>query len=75
MDGITNSMDKNLSKLRETVEAGKPGVLQSMKSQRVGHNLAAEQQEWTGPLHFSPPVPFQLCPDCLMKVWRWQIWW
>ena len=25
---------------------GKPGVLQSMGSQRVGHNLAAEQQQF-----------------------------
>ena len=33
--GITNSMDLNLSKLWET---GKPGELQSVGSQRVGHN-------------------------------------
>ena len=35
LDGITNSMDMNLSRLRET---GKPGVLQFMGSQRVGHD-------------------------------------
>ena len=34
-----------LSRLMETVEARKPGVLQSMGSQRVGHNLATEQQQ------------------------------
>ena len=39
LDSITNSMDMNLSKLREIV---KPGVLQSMGSQRVGHDLAAK---------------------------------
>ena len=25
---------------------GKPGMLQSMESQRVGHDLATEQQKW-----------------------------
>ena len=30
--GITNSMDMGLSKLREMVNEGKPGVLQSMVS-------------------------------------------
>ena len=33
LDGITDSMDMNLSKLRELVKTGKPGVLQSMVSQ------------------------------------------
>ena len=37
-DGITNSMDVSLSELRELVIEGKPGVLQFMGSQRVGHN-------------------------------------
>ena len=31
--GITDSMDMSLSKLREMVKDGKPGVLQSMGSQ------------------------------------------
>ena len=38
LDGITDSMDMNLSKLWELVKDGKPGVLQSMGSQRVGHD-------------------------------------
>ena len=36
LDGISNSMDMSLSKLQELL-TGKPGVLQSMGSQRVGH--------------------------------------
>ena len=38
LDGITDSMDMSLSKLRELVIDRKPGVLQSMGSQRVGHD-------------------------------------
>ena len=40
LDGITDAMDTNLGKLRETVGAGRPGVLQSTGSQRVGHDWA-----------------------------------
>ena len=43
LDGITDAMDVSLSKLGEIVK-GKPGVQQSTGSQRVGHNLATEQQ-------------------------------
>ena len=45
LDGITNSMNLNLSKLQDTVKDRKPGVLRSMGSQRAGHGLAAEQQQ------------------------------
>ena len=44
LDGITDSMDMSLSELWETVKEGKPGVLQSVGSQRVRHNWATEQQ-------------------------------
>ena len=37
LDGTTDSMDMKLSKLQELVMEGKPGVLQSMGLQRVGH--------------------------------------
>ena len=42
LDGIANSMDMSLRKLQEMVK--KPGLLQSMGSQRVRHNQATEQQ-------------------------------
>ena len=44
LDSITDLMDIKLSKLYEIVEEGEPGVLQSMGSQRVRHDLANEQQ-------------------------------
>ena len=44
LDSITESMDMNLSKLWVIVEDGEPGVLRSTGSQRVGHDLATEQQ-------------------------------
>ena len=37
LDGIIDSMDMSLGRLRELV-IEKPGVLQSMQSQRVGHD-------------------------------------
>ena len=44
LDSITDSMDMSLSKLQEIVKDREAGMLQSMGSQRVGHDLATEQQ-------------------------------
>ena len=38
LDGITDSVDTNMSKLQETAEDGSWGVLQAMGSQTVGHD-------------------------------------
>ena len=38
LDGITESMDMSLRKFWEMVKDRKPGVLQSMGLQRVGHD-------------------------------------
>ena len=50
LDGITNSMDMSLSSSGSWWWTGKPGVLQPMGSQKVGHDWANEwqvyAQEW-----------------------------
>ena len=54
LGSITDSMDMNLNKLQEIVEDRKPGVLQSMGLQTVGHNFAGEQQQLSGWLDQGP---------------------
>ena len=44
--GITDSMDMSLRDFGKWLRTGKPGVLQSLGSQRVRHDLAIEQQQY-----------------------------
>ena len=44
LNGITDSIDMSLNKLREIIRTGKAGMLQFMGSQRIGHELVTEQQ-------------------------------
>ena len=48
LNDITDTMDMSLIKLPEMVRTGKPGMLQSMGSQRVGHDRMTEQQQQDG---------------------------
>ena len=45
LDGITDPMNKSLRNSRRWWRRGKPGMLWSVGSQRVGHNLVTEQQQ------------------------------
>ena len=60
LDGITDSVDMSLSKLREIVTNGKPGVLQSTGLQGIRHDLVTEQQQ-------SGKVP--------QSYWNFMIYW
>ena len=46
LDGITDSMDVSLTELRSWWWTGRPGVLQFMGSQRIGHDWVTELN-WT----------------------------
>ena len=67
LDSIPNSKDRSLSKLGEIVKDRKPGVLQSMGSQRVGHDLTMKQQS-DDLISFSQGIEeMDLAQEMLMK--------
>ena len=49
LDGIIALMDMSLSKLQEIRRKEEPGLLQSLGSQRVGHDLVSKQQQQQHP--------------------------
>ena len=57
LDGITDSTDMSLGKLRVWWWTGRPGVLRFMGSQRVGHDWVTELN-WTEP---TIPDPARCC--------------
>ena len=72
-DGITDSMDMGLRKLQEIGRSGNPAVLQSLGSQRVGHNWAAEQQEQEARLWMQKGGVAFIPAACSRQAWsgRW----
>ena len=86
LDGITDSMDVNLSKLLE-MKWGKPGVLQFMGSQRVRQHLVNNNKHSNTPLYTTillKPSKMELCDEdvalpissvcviflCFVFVWK-----
>ena len=72
LDGITNSMDMSLSNSGSCWWTGRPGVLQSMWSQRVGHDWVTELNWRTQSQQFFPEVHMDsallgFVPDPLFK--------
>ena len=62
LDSITNLMGMSLSKLQELLMDRKPAVLQSMGSQRVGHDWATELN-WVSLMNKDAKILIPACPS------------
>ena len=62
LDSITDLIDMSLSKLQELVMDRKPGVLQSVGSQRVGHDWTTELNWWQS-----------LCLSIILGFLKWKL--
>ena len=80
LDGITNAMDMSLSELRKLVMNRKPGMLQSMESQRVGHSWVTELY-WTFKIYslnnfqmynkYCSPLASSVCEIFQERILEW----
>ena len=71
LDGVTDSMDMSLSKLRELWWTRRPGVLQSMGSQRVRHDWTTEPnwQAFCKKKYLLYYLPNLCCTENTRVVW------
>ena len=63
LDGTTDSKGMSLGKLWELV-IGRPGVLQSMESQRVGH-------DWVTELNWKPSLSGNWHWESALRIWNY----
>ena len=80
LDGITDSMVMNLGNSERWWGTGRPGALQSMGSQRVGHNWVTEQLNNRKPrlklhLEVSPQERRLLRWNGASQDYRWALGW
>jgi len=68
LDCISNLMDMSFSNSRRWWWTGKPGMLQSMGSQRVGHDWATELNKWPRPW---PSAVFRWMRPCAPGTGSW----
>ena len=72
LDGITNTMDMSWVGSRSWWWTGKPGILQSMGSQRVGHDWATELTDWASPhIWLYPQWKFYFVGKSIQEMTEW----